>query len=591
MTAQRVKEKLISERKEKPCAKCGSDDHGYIGRSSGKKCPKDDVYLSSEQSKAWANHELNPVNEDASIEARLAVANADMEIAGAPQAQTLPVRAVPGSQPALRQGQASTSAGPAPRGLGSSERRASKERPSQSDVSSGSSNTAATTGEPYQVKTMMPPKGGLMGKDGAEEEEKKVRDTISWQQINDASEAVGLACIQSANIDDETHKKAGYAAYKADPTGAGIRDIPYQPENRWEPRGMPSGAKVYNHKELKGPHPETKTAITAEGVQTIEMLEAADKFPARPNHGTTGKIITIVTNYLKITDIPSHLHSYSVKMAAADGREITTREQKRYAFSLLADSDEFRSISAYWATDFATFIVSRVDIFNTDKRNSQPATLGQQMLYVVPPYQITIGYNGVISTRVLQEYTTGINDNPAYGYIIQALNAIIYRFPNGPLSSVQQIGINKFYLKDPRCNANLGRGLVAKRGYSTSIRAATQQALLNINTATSAFFAEQSVAKFIQQWFNCNPQKPLDTQSTRFLGRVLKGVKIRVTFSVPQEGKKAIRIMDDNGERRQRRRRITNAGEPAATLTFPYDGPEGTNGRITVREFFSKGEW
>ncbi|KAA6406897.1 MAG: hypothetical protein FRX48_09395 [Lasallia pustulata] len=71
------------------------------------------------------------------------------------------------------------------------------------------------------------------------------------------------------------------------------------------------------------------------------------------------------------------------------------------------------------------------------------------------PYQIRIDYQGVLSTKVLQDYTTSKSDNAAYGDVLQALNAIVYRYPNGPLSSVQQVGINKCFLKDPNCDVPL----------------------------------------------------------------------------------------------------------------------------------------
>lgn len=173
MTAQRVKEKLISERKEKPCAKCGGKDHGFISKSSGNSCPKEEKYLSPDQRETWANHELNPVNEDASIAVRLAVANADIEVAAPLQAQALPVRTVPGSQPVSKQGQSSTSVGPTHRGPGSSERRASKERPSHSNVSSGGSDKAVTSSEPRQRKTFVPSDDKVVGKDEGKEKAKE----------------------------------------------------------------------------------------------------------------------------------------------------------------------------------------------------------------------------------------------------------------------------------------------------------------------------------------------------------------------------------------------------------------------------------
>lgn len=217
---------------------------------------------------------------------------------------------------------------------------------------------------------------------------------------------------------------------------------------------MPRGAKVYDHKDLRGQYPEPKTAKTVKALATLQILEGKEKFSARPDHGTVGQRITIVTNYLKIT-IPSHLHICAVKLSAADGRKIKTREQRRYVFSLLAGSLEFSVLSPYWATDFSTFIVSCVDLFDADEQNPQPAIIGQKGVSVMSPYQIRIKYQDVLSTKVLQDYTTGKSDNAAYGDILQALNAVVYQYPNGLLSSVQQVGINKFFLKDPNCDIPL----------------------------------------------------------------------------------------------------------------------------------------
>lgn len=81
----------MAERKQKPCEKCGNEDHGYLNKASKRSCPKDDDRLPGELREIWVQHELNPHNEDATVEARIAAANAANEAAGQPQAQTLPI--------------------------------------------------------------------------------------------------------------------------------------------------------------------------------------------------------------------------------------------------------------------------------------------------------------------------------------------------------------------------------------------------------------------------------------------------------------------------------------------------------------------
>ena len=211
-------------------------------------------------------HELNPRHEDATVEARIAVAN---ETAGQPQAQTLPIGTVPGTHAPLGQGQFSASVNAPYRGLGSSERIESKERVSRANVSSGGSDTPMRSREPYQGKTFVPSTGKTVNTNERDREAKKERDTISWQQIDDPLETVGLAGAPFANVDAETHKKAGPPAHTANHAGAGIKDIRYDPEKRWEPPRMPRGATVYNHKDLIDQYPEPKTAKMVKALPTL----------------------------------------------------------------------------------------------------------------------------------------------------------------------------------------------------------------------------------------------------------------------------------------------------------------------------------
>ena len=170
LTAQRVKEALISERKQKPCVKCGLDDHGYLNKGGKRSCTKDDNYLRDEQREIWAQHELNPLNEDAVVEARLAAANATVEATGESQAQEIPIRTVPGAEPTLRKGQSSTSSS---RGPGSSVRIESKERPSHPNLSPDVLDTPATSEESSRGKTFVPSNDEVVGKNEGKGKGKK----------------------------------------------------------------------------------------------------------------------------------------------------------------------------------------------------------------------------------------------------------------------------------------------------------------------------------------------------------------------------------------------------------------------------------
>lgn len=166
LTEQRVDEALAAERKQSPCVKCGDNLHIYHNKAGKHSCPKEDNNLRGEQRERWTQHDLNPRNEAAVIEARLAAANAPVEGTGLPQvqSQTLPVLTVPGVQARLRQWQSFSSAGPVSRGLASSERVEEKEQYLPKKFSSGGSITPATPGWGHQGKTFVSSNDIVVGK-------------------------------------------------------------------------------------------------------------------------------------------------------------------------------------------------------------------------------------------------------------------------------------------------------------------------------------------------------------------------------------------------------------------------------------------
>ena len=120
-------------------------------------------------------------------------------------------------------------------------------------------------------------------------------------------------------------------------------------------------------------------------------------------------------------------------------------------------------------------------------------------------YTFTISSAGSVPTQELLRYlastTTDPSDFAGKADAVQALNIIVARTPNFN-ADVFQSGQNKFY-RYPRNEGeylDLEGGLIAVRGYYSSVRTSTLRTLLNINAQTSLFYPAYNMVKLMEKF-------------------------------------------------------------------------------------------
>ncbi len=235
--------------------------------------------------------------------------------------------------------------------------------------------------------------------------------------------------------------------------------------------------------------------------------------PERPGYGTLGRQIILRTNYFHLLPrADKKIFKYSVEILP----EVTAARKKRRIFELLLqNSPPIAAIGHGVATDYSsTMLTSKELDLGADGRREVPLIYydKEDVLpgQVFEPdqrtkrYKIMIQNTGYVAIPELLEY---LDSNPAQLSsnsdakleTIQALNIILARTPNTTDNVVTSSG-NKFYPypssfpdrrdRDGRMQLEntLGSGLVALKGYYSSVRTSTLRVLLNVNVCTSAFY-------------------------------------------------------------------------------------------------------
>ena len=172
--------------------------------------------------------------------------------------------------------------------------------------------------------------------------------------------------------------------------------------------------------------------------------------------------------------------------------------KRRQAFAILFEQQDFRDISPGFATDYSKTVLT-AEALSLGASGSKSFTF----LYRDPEdptpslnatrYTFTITRAGSVPIfellRYLASATIDPNDVAGKNDAIQALNIIVAKNPNfNP--NIYQSGKNKFfqYPENPGNYLDLGAGLIAVRGYYSSVRSSTGRVLLNLNAQTSPFY-------------------------------------------------------------------------------------------------------
>lgn len=238
----------------------------------------------------------------------------------------------------------------------------------------------------------------------------------------------------------------------------------------------------------------------------------SELLPSRPAYGTKGTPISLRTNYFDIrpANPNAKLYRYHVDVDPPRG----PARKRRQAFQLLLkEADCLKSARPAVASDHRSILVSAKKLELGPGQSvverviyrdpEQKATAAPTTEQGAPPrapeiykFKITCPVDAStaeVSLGNLIDYlrsTTGSMSMDEKSSIIQLLSIVMARKPaSTPDEMAVSAQMNKFFpLGGNAAPDDLGGGLIALRGYYTSVRTSTLRLLLNVNTTTSAFY-------------------------------------------------------------------------------------------------------
>lgn len=248
------------------------------------------------------------------------------------------------------------------------------------------------------------------------------------------------------------------------------------------------------------------------------------------------------------------------------------RKRRSLLTCLLRDPDFVSARSkACVATDYASILLSStpLNLGSTDSRTFRIVWTengGPTQPSANNTYDISITKAGMVPTNALLRYlastSCSTSDVAEKAEAIHALNIILARAPNENANVIKS-GRNRYYLKPPK-DMLLQGGLVAFRGYFSSVRTSTARVLLNVNVQCSPFYPEGRLDHLIGK---------LSSTYRSGLDQFLRGLRVELRCIKDAAGNRLTRVKNICGV----------SGRGAQQINF---GTEyGTN--MSVQDYFS----
>ena len=268
------------------------------------------------------------------------------------------------------------------------------------------------------------------------------------------------------------------------------------------------------------------------GLPNLKELSLEPRAPVRPGYGTRGEEVILFANYFELITAPDLiLYRYDVQVAPeAKGRMLAQTVR------LLLELPEYMAMRDQIVTDFKSTLICRRRLSDTQAEH--------QILYRsegeddaranAKTYRITVQETGTLTVAQLVAFLTSTSVDLAYKDkqpTIQALNIFMGYFSKvSPARAT--IGSNKSF---PLQNAevrDLGAGLMAIRGFFSSVRVAASRILVNLNVTHAPFYKPMPLLGLMREYGQANRQNLWKT------GKFLKKLRVKVVH-IPDRKNKA----------------------------------------------------
>ena len=268
----------------------------------------------------------------------------------------------------------------------------------------------------------------------------------------------------------------------------------------------------------KGPDPAiTKSEddfIKGSSDPTLQLsgLSLGKTFPLRPGYGESGRSIQLFTNHFTLSlsneDLRIYRYEFSFTPATLIGRKKARIIQK----FLLSLAQPFRGCCA---TDFKRYLFTvqeipkssstDIKIVHTLEKEDEPdlSTAPANQIFYVTLLGPTVFYAADLLKRLRDPSSTPSGDEAD---LISSLNTITSfdakSLAIGPEPTLMATSANKHFQIDgtgAHIKA-LGQGLLAARGYLTSVRSAAQRLLLNVQIKHAAYYKDGRLTEVVQSF-------------------------------------------------------------------------------------------
>ena len=346
-------------------------------------------------------------------------------------------------------------------------------------------------------------------------------------------------------------------------------------------RGRGGGGKPRAHIDPglfspPGPPPSVNMDLIKRADDLVAQLAKADawqegEFPLRPGFGKQGVQTIVRSNFFKVELPQKPFYQYDVDFTPSEKKG----EKRSRLFELMQKAPEFVSLvpdSNYIAHDSSKTIISARKLDIQEERyeftlrfyfaDDSPSDKNKE-------YKVQIVPQRELTSKDLQDYVMGVPSAKDYdsSTIIRALNIILAKFPSSGIGSDKKIvnfGQQRFFIIETLPNELTG-GLVAYRGYYSSVRPSFGRVLCNINACTAAFFKPMNLGEMLNQLFGGRG----GGSSGGIQFKSINGLKVVTTYM----GRKKKFILNGVGSK------------PPDKETFFWDEIEDT---ISVSDYFKR---
>lgn len=263
----------------------------------------------------------------------------------------------------------------------------------------------------------------------------------------------------------------------------------------------------------------------------------------------THKDLKIITNHFKV-DLPERtvLYEYLIKGLPA---KATGAKCKMMILDMIEIDPELYNARSQIATDYKTKLITLAPLQDTIQTpgvilrtiDVNDFTAGSRETPGVKSLELS--FHASHDLDGLKAYTKGENEHYEDHGAKEALNIVIAKAVSDANNDdvTFQLGNNRFYFRpgwndlqpDPtKVRDTDSIGLVAMRGYHSTIKPGMGNVLLNVNNVTSAFYKAQPLqdylqhSKHLQRWDNAAEGIP--DRAKRELEQHLGGLRVRINF-------------------------------------------------------------